>query len=68
MAYTSSVALNAIGFSQNPTVLAGPRYARLVVVDVHDGTQALAVIMHRPLSHSLLASAVLQSDPEVLQR
>ncbi len=68
MAYTSTAALNAIGFAQNPGSIAGPDYTRFTVVDVWNGTRIVPLTMHRPLSQSLLTSIVLQSDPDVLQR
>jgi hypothetical protein len=68
MASTSTAALNAIGFAQNPASIAGPDYTRHVVVDVWDGTGVAQVTMHRPLSQSLLTSVILQSDPDTLQR
>ncbi len=67
MAYTSTAALDAIGFSRNPVAIAGPSYTRYVVLDVWDGTNHVPVTAHRPLSQSLLTSAILQTDPDVLQ-
>jgi len=68
MAYTSRAALNAFGFPQTPAAIAGPWYTRFAVVDVWDGTGVVSIVMHRPLSQSLLTSLLLQCDPVHVER
>lgn len=68
MASTSQAALDAVGFSQNPGQIAGPGYTRFVVAQVWNGARYISVVMHRPLSQSILTSMILQSDPDTLQR
>jgi hypothetical protein len=68
MAFTTRETLDAIGYSQNPVPIGGPGYMRFAAVDVWDGNQVVSIVMHKPMSHSLLTSVLLQCDPDEVQR
>jgi len=60
--------LDALGYQNHLFPISGPQYCHSMMVRIWDGTSARSMVMHRPMSLSLLSSTILQCDPDVLFR
>ncbi len=68
MAVAPQSAVEALGFVPGDRHVPGPSYTRFTIVDVWDGAQVVPMVMHLPLSTSLITSLLLQCDPDEVIR
>lgn len=68
MAVAPQSAVEVLGFTPGRGHVPGPSYTRFSVVDVWDGAHVMPMVMHLPLSTSLITSLLLQCDPDQVIR